>query len=405
VAKIKKAIKVNLREAALRRAIRRHLKNMGFHKDSDGQLVPPDLSKDTYRRLHESQRRAKLEKNMSLVNERGPTFLKHFALGKEVWPEFISPRLQLVEGGTDESALFNFASLYWRVPVSNGYGRRMRFLVWDDSNKKLIGLIGLTDPVFNLRARDGLIGWNHRDRANRLIHMMDAFVLGAVPPYNQLLGGKLIACLVRSQEVVKLFRQKYGDSRGIISRKRKDPHLVAITTSSALGRSSIYNRLKLGNQAYFQPIGFTEGFGHFHFPDDLFDDLRAYLREQGDDYSNNHEFGQGPNWRLRAIRQALHHLGMGAAVTHHGLKREVFMCKVADNALEILNGTRKRPKYDSLLSVEEVGILARARWLAPRGVRMPDFRQWTHNELMNVITENISPQQDGVPARVVRARQ
>jgi Druantia protein DruA len=38
--------------------------------------------------------------------------------------------------------------------VSRGYGRRMRFLIWDQSNEKLIGLIVLGDPVFNLRVRD-----------------------------------------------------------------------------------------------------------------------------------------------------------------------------------------------------------------------------------------------------------
>lgn len=399
----KKTIRVNLREAALRRSIRRHLKSLGFQRNSDGQLVPPDLSKDTYRRLHESQRRAKLQKNLKFVEEAAPRLLSNFATGGEVWPEFICPRLELVEGGTEQSQLFHFASLYWQVPVSNGYGRRMRFLVWDDNNKKLIGLIGLTDPVFNLRARDTHIGWNHKDRAKRLIHMMDAFVLGAVPPYNQLLSGKLIACLVRTREVVDIFREKYGNSRGIISRKRKDPRLVAVTTSSALGRSSIYNRLKLGGQSYFNPIGYTEGFGHFHFPDDLFADLRNYLHERDDAYWKNHEYGQGPNWRLRAIRQALYHLGMGAAITHHGLKREVYFSAIADNAIEILRGTRKRPKYETLMTVEEVGLLARSRWLTPRGVRRPEFRDWTHRDLMRAIADSIVPHESQGAARVIRA--
>jgi len=34
--------------------------------------------------------------------------------------------------------------------------------------------------------------------AKRLVNVMDAYVLGAVPPYNMLLGGKLVASLVRS---------------------------------------------------------------------------------------------------------------------------------------------------------------------------------------------------------------
>ena len=53
-----------------------------------------------------------------------------------------------------EGDLFRAATLLWSVPVSRGYGRRMRYLVMDESNNKLIGLFALGDPVFNLKSRD-----------------------------------------------------------------------------------------------------------------------------------------------------------------------------------------------------------------------------------------------------------
>ncbi len=65
----------------------------------------------------------------------------------------------------------------------------------------------------------------------------------------------MVACLIRSQEVRDAFREKYAHAVGIISHKRKKPHLLAVTTSSALGRSSVYNRLALGGARYFEPIG------------------------------------------------------------------------------------------------------------------------------------------------------
>ena len=71
----------------------------------------------------------------------------------------------------------------------------MRFLVWDTENGKLIGILALGDPVFNLSARDHHIGWTSTQRKKRLVGVMDAYVLGAVPPYSSLLCGKLIACL------------------------------------------------------------------------------------------------------------------------------------------------------------------------------------------------------------------
>ena len=64
--------------------------------------------------------------------------LKHFANGDEVRPELIEPRVVPVETET-QAALFRFASLHWSVPVSQGYGRRTRFLVIDEGNGKLMG--------------------------------------------------------------------------------------------------------------------------------------------------------------------------------------------------------------------------------------------------------------------------
>jgi len=108
-----------------------------------------------------------------------------------------------------------------------------------------MGIIALGDPVFNLKARDDLIGWNSKDREKRLVNILDAYVLGAIPPYNMILGGKLISCLVRSREVRDDFARKYGKARGIISRKKKGAQLAIITTSSSLGRSSCCGRFSI----------------------------------------------------------------------------------------------------------------------------------------------------------------
>ena len=72
--------------------------------------------------------------------------------------------------------------------------------------------------------RDELIGWNSADREKRLVNVMDAYVLGAVPPYNFLLGGKLVAALVRTKEVRNDFAERYGNTRGIISKKKRMPN-------------------------------------------------------------------------------------------------------------------------------------------------------------------------------------
>ena len=109
--------------------------------------------------------------------------------------------LQRISGGTWESDLFRLAALTWSVPVSNSFGRRLRYLIWDDHNNKLIGIIAIGDPVFNLSVRDTLIDWDAKARGERLVNVMDAYVLGALPPYNSLLGGKMVACLLRSRDI------------------------------------------------------------------------------------------------------------------------------------------------------------------------------------------------------------
>jgi hypothetical protein len=369
-------------EARLKRKVRAHFKQLGFLKAADGTLLPPSLDKQSYRDMHAHQRDSRIVSNGAWIGRHAPSLIRYFASGSDLDVSRIRPRIEVVHSGTWESDLFRFASFYWRIPISEGYGRRLRFLVWDDAHQRLIGLFALGDAVFNLRARDAFIEWDHHRRGVALVNLMDAYALGAVPPYNMLLGGKLIASLIKTKEVVKTFEIKYHDSVGVISGERKHAQLVAVTTTSALGRSSLYNRLRIGEQRIFDSIGSTSGWGHFHISDELFENLRDYLRARGDAYSDAHQFGQGPNYRLRVVRKALGLLGLDPDMARHGLTREVFFCSLASNALQFLRGEHKRARYTLLPGVEEIGRAALERWVVPRAQRMPEFRQWQRDDFL-----------------------
>lgn len=386
----KTVVALRSREANLKRKIRRHLKQIGFHRAPDGTLLPPNLDKETYRGIHAHQRAAKLADHKDWIAAKSAKLIQYFASGTDIDVQGIRPRLEPAPGHTWQADLFRIAGLYWRIPISEGYGRRLRFLVWDDNNGKLIGLLALGDAVFNLRARDELIGWDHERRAEALVHLMDAYVLGAVPPYNKLLGGKLIASLARTSDVVEAFDSKYRDTVGVISKRKKQPRLAAITTSSALGRSSIYNRLKLGDRLIFEPIGYTSGWGHFHIADALFEELREYLKQVGDRYANAFKFGNGPNWRLRVIRRALGLLGMDPDLIRHGFAREVFFCPVASNAIAFLRGDHKRVRYKNLLNVESASQAALARWIIPRAARVPDYLNWRAEQFLEELMMRVA---------------
>lgn len=114
--------------------------------------------------------------------------------------------------------------------------------------------------------------------------------------------------------MVEIFSRRYGERSGIISGQNKNAQLVLVTTASALGRSSIYNRLKLDNQLYFEPIGYTEGWGHFHIPDNIFDLMCKYLESTGDDYVKSYWFGKGPNWKIRVIRRCIEKIGLNGNI-------------------------------------------------------------------------------------------
>jgi Domain of unknown function (DUF4338) len=160
-----------------------------------------------------------------------------------------------------------------------------------------------------------------------------------------------------------------------------------VTTSSSLGRSSIYNRLKLDGVEYLTSIGYTGGWGHFHIPDDLFWDLRAYLRDIRHPYADLNRFGQGPNWRLRTTRAAFAALGISEDLLRHGIQREVFISQLATNAIKMLRTGKGRPNLSSLLTASEVGALAVKRWMLPRADRRPEYKAWRSDQISSLFAE------------------
>ena len=358
---------------------------MGFIKLENGSLGIPSSDKKIIRDLHSLQRKEIVKNNSSFIAAKFPALEQYFGSGDEIAPEKISPILQRISSDTWESNLFRLASLSWSVPVSHGFGRRMRYLVWDQYHGKLMGLIAIGDPVFNLSVRDNFIGWNTKDRADRLVNILDAYVLGAIPPYNMLLGGKLVASLLRTRELYVDFRKQYGKSTGIISGKDKFARLLAITTSSSMGRSSVYNRLRLEGKDYLTSLGYSRGWGHFHIPDNIFSEMREYLRSIQHPYADLHQFGDGPNWRLRTARAALDSLGFREDILKHGIGREVFICTLAANAIKILETGRGKPDISCLLNVEEVSALALQRWIVPRSINRSEYRLWKSDQMKDLI--------------------
>lgn len=359
----------------LRSRVLESLKAQGFEL-TRGRLVPPDpRDKNRLRVLHREAVSRCVSRSRKGLARHEDRLLTYVAAGREVDPSEIRPKLVQVEAESEEELLFRYAKLHWSIPVSAGYGRRLRFVVMDESNGKLIGLFGLGDPVFGLRPRDQWIGWEKQARMQRLKCVMDLFALGSVPPYSRLLCGKLVALLALSTCVEMAFMRKYDGRKSIISGHRQDGRLALLTTTSALGRSSLYNRLRRNGRALFESVGYTCGSGEFHFSNGLYEELRELASERCDPTAKHRLWGTGFRNRRELVRKALPLLGLPQQFSYHGVERQVFVAPLAENSKEFLRG-EEQDLMRFKQSPEELFSWFRDRWLLPRAARDSRYREF-----------------------------
>jgi hypothetical protein len=335
--------------------------------------LPADSTKGDLRRINEMACLKKREEARQRLSRYEDRLLKRIAFGSDLLPGNVRPRLIEVHTNTEDELLFRYVCLHWSIPVSSGYGRRLRFLVEDQSNGKLIGIFGLGDPVYSLRARDQWIGWDALAKKERLYHVMDAFVLGAVPPYSGLLCGKLVAMLAMTQTVREAFRRRYGGRQTVISGEVRKPYLALITTTSALGRSSLYNRLRIDGTNYWHRIGTTEGWGEFHFSNGVYGDIRTYADRWCEATAKKEPWGDGFRNKREVIRKVLSRIGLSAKLANHGIQREIYGAPLGHDALAFLRGELSRPRFFKMTE-QDAWEMFRDRWFLARAKRCPEFR-------------------------------
>ena len=379
----------------LKKRIVKSLKSQGFRVQNDQIYLPENLTKEKIKNLHTEAVQHKIEDCKKGLIEHEAFLLQKFASGKEIVPDKIKPELVEVHSGSKEALLFRYASLHWSIPVSSGYGRRLRYLVMDQHTDKVMGLFGLGDPVFSLGHRDQWIGWNYEDRKERLHHVVDAFVLGSVPPYSSLIGGKLIALLATSNEVRERFKQKYKDKKSVIRKRKNTGDIAMITTTSALERSSMYNRLKcaepnlsrqrgipvehLEKRLAFQRVGHTQGYGEFHFSNGIYGALTAYAKSNSTATASHASWGDGFRNRQEVVQKALGKLGLPKSWLNHGIKREIYVAELASNTCAFLRGdVGTLDYYDQ--PVNELFKWFRKRWLLPRSEWDTSYKDWNPEE-------------------------
>lgn len=363
---------------AIRSELVTNLKKQGF-KYKNGKLHFYKPTKNRLRGLNSLAREHLLTQNKWLIEENEHNFIEEFvADGCEINPLDIQPQLIKVESN-EQALLFRWVKLHWSIPISAGYGRRLRYLVKDKSNGKLIGIIGLADPVFALKDRDDYIGWDWSTKANNLKCLMDGFVIGAIPPYNHILGGKLVASLVSSDRVYRDFRSKYFNTRSLISKKLFRKNLAAITTTSAYGKSSMYDRISIPDGSEYLHVGWTSGSGEFQFLNGTYEklyDISSMLKVSG----KNDSWGTGVRNRRTVVREALRSLGMSQDLLYHGIKREIFISPFGENWKEYILGEDKTLKLFKRNTVNDISNYILERWVIPRSERRREYLSFNKSQ-------------------------
>jgi len=220
--------------------------------------------------------------------------------------------------------------------------------------------------------------------------ILELNVCGAIPPYNEILGGKLVALLMLSPQVVRDYRERYGNSPSQIASRLKGADvvrpadLVYIGTTSLYGvGSSQYNRLSLpaglarndSPKIEWRRIGSTTGHGTLHISRLTVQCLEEVANRDGIT-EVNHVFGEGPSPKMRIVRAGLEKIFEPGQPTselgRHAMERIVYGVWLAANGKEYLMGIADRPEYffdmetDPTTCSDRIAEFWLKRWLARR---------------------------------------
>lgn len=374
----------------LREIVIAELETIGFYWEGDKLRLPNKETKAFYRKLHLPAKQAELRQRQAWLRRKLPQYLSFFADGDEVDPSRIEPVLIQVEKDWHYE-LFRIARLTWSLPYSKGFGRRLAYLIMDRSNDRLIGILRLQSPPLSFPARDRLFSYPAGRKTELVNQTMDIETLGAIPPYSRLLGAKLVAMAATSNEVRETYQQKYGGRETIMEGRVLPAELVAFTTTSAFGRSSIYNRLRYDHQPIACSIGYTEGYGSFHLLR-LYPLFRDFLESEG--ISTRGGYGTGPRIKWQTMVRALSRLGFPSDVLKHGVQREAYLFPLASNLKDYMEGRAKKPKYPDR-PFTDLADSWRGRWLIKRAERVNGWQDWKRDHIARSLLMPAAEQLEG----------
>jgi len=277
-----------------------------------------------------------------------------------------SPDYQLIRDAHNSVAKGDHELVDWEKIARTALYRRKRAatlyeLIWAINTLNELGF-----PESN-RSFDKTIGCDDGVRALEIAlrrvkqqviasSVMELITCGSVPPYRDLLGGKLVATLMLSRKIVNHFKNKYSSRVSLIAsalagRPVSRPTRLAVLTTSSLYSigSSQYNRIKVpvgGGALLYKRIGKTESYGTVHFSSDTIEHLNEVVRLSESKRNINNIFGEGTSPKLRLVRSGLDALGLSSETfLRHNSPRLIYAASLCSNTEDILLGLSNVPDY------------------------------------------------------------
>ena len=218
--------------------------------------------------------------------------------------------------------------------------------------------------------------------------LMELNVCGAIPPYNEILAGKLVAMLATSPQVIHDYKKRYSNKASMIASRLKGKNvyrpadLVYIgTTSLYYVGSSQYNRLKIPGSLFgsdfdivWKKLGMTVGYGTLHISKAT---TMCLTEATSEEYNRiNHVFGEGASPKMRlltmSIRELLESTNEDSKdFSKHAMSRIVYGVCLASNTKDYLLGKTDTPDYYTDISKYQEGTNKiieywKTRWLKSR---------------------------------------
>jgi hypothetical protein len=354
----------------LKEEIINSLTNQGFIIDKE--ISIENYQKDLIKKIHSQKRIEQLRIHKNFISD-NIDFARELSINsKKIDPKKIILKLKEVKPDSDEARLFLWWNLvWWSLPFDRPFGRQMRYILWDEYHNAPFGLIGLQSPPLVSKIRDSTLGLVNGTREKWINQSLYAQRLGALPPYNELLGGKMIGLSLTANEIRDRYAEKYENTLTLMKSRKIPNRLLFITTTSAYGKSSVYERIKYENLLVANFLGYTSGAGTFQLSEDLYQKCLKLLEQEGSSVKRG--YGSGPSRKMKLISSAFTKLKI-KNFQYHNIKRGMYLIPLVKNLGNVIHQNEDPEFFNRDFSTLSKYWLE--RWAIPRSNRTDQWKKF-----------------------------